>query len=125
MQPPDIEIYLAGTPATAVRDWLASRFPAVPLPWRPAGKRQWRSEVQHDGQRLPVLVIEEACPGYTSVWFDSPHTPWQDDQACARDAFAHFGTAVRATPGSWQEGDDPDLWWEISAAGEREVHWPD
>lgn len=125
MLPPDIEIYLAGVEAAAVRDWLAHRFPAAALPWKPAGKRQWRSEVSHDGQRIPLLVIEDACPGYTSLWFDSTQTPWSGDQDCAREAFAHFGVPVRATPGSWQEGDDPDLWWEISAAGEHEVHWPD
>ncbi|MDP2228541.1 MAG: hypothetical protein Q8J78_13815 [Moraxellaceae bacterium] len=125
MPSPDIEIYLHAVPADAIRDWLTLRFPAeAALPWRPAGKRQWRSKVMHEGQTLPVLVIEEASAGFTSVWFDSAHSPWADDHACAREAFAHFQTPVRATPGSWQEGDDPDLWWEISASGERELSWP-
>lgn len=37
--------------------------------------------------------------------------------------FASLGGIIRATAGSWQEGDDPDRWWEISNTGERELHW--
>jgi len=123
---PDIEIYLQATDAATVRDWLAQRFPqASPLPWRPAGKQQWRTSIQHEGITIPVRIMEEASPGFTSVWFDSPATPWSDDQSCAREVFAALGKTVRATPGSWHEGDDPDLWWEISDRGEHEVHWPD
>lgn len=124
MPTPDIEIYLADIAAPAVADWLAARFPGATPP-RPAGKRQWRLHLPHAGTRIPVLIIEAAAPGFTSVWFDSPHTPWPDDQACAREAFAHFGCEVRATPGSWQEGDDPDLWWRLGPEGEGLLHWPD
>lgn len=125
MSSPDIEIYLRHTPADAVMAWLLQRFPesgeARP---RPAGKKQWRLTVSAGEQRIPVLVIEDASPGFTSVWFDSPHTPWSDDIACAREAHAHFRVEVRATPGSWQEGDDPDLWWRLDQDGEGQVHWP-
>lgn len=122
---PDIEIYLASTPASAVLDWLAARFPesAGDKP-RPAGKKQWKQVLRQGDTRITVLVIEDAAPGFTSVWFDSPDTPWADDIACAREAFAHFGTEVRATPGSWHEGDDPDLWWKLDASGESRLHWP-
>lgn len=125
MATPDIEIYLAATPAQAVLDWLNARFPASAggKP-RPAGKKQWRHLLRDGDAAIPVLVIEDAAPGFTSVWFDSPATPWPDDIACAREAFAHFGTAVRATPGSWHEGDDPDLWWQLDAKGESLIHWP-
>lgn len=122
--PPDIEIYLQSSDPVAVREWLGKRFPEAPLVWRPAGKRQWRSMLDHAGQRIPVLVIEDASPGFVSVWFDSPHTPWRDDKDCAREACSALGVPVRATAGSWHEGEDPDLWWEISPSGEREIHWP-
>lgn len=124
MSAPDIEIYLATTAAADVLAWLQERFPEQPGRARPAGKKQWRLTLQHDGHALPVLVIEDAAPGFTSLWFDSPHTPWTSDQDCAREAFARFGREVRATPGSWQEGDDPDLWWRIDADGEGLLHWP-
>ena len=91
---------------------------------RPAGKRQWRSKLDHDGHAIPVLVIEEASHGFISIWLDSPHTPWVDDKECAREVFVALGCPVRATAGSWHEGDDPDLWWEINQTGEHELHWP-
>lgn len=121
-RPEDIEIYLAATPARAVLDWLAQRFPQHTPP-RPAGKKQWKQLLDYQGASLPVLVIEDASPGYTSVWFNSPATPWQDDRDCAREAFAHFQREVRATAGSWKEDADPDEWWSISAAGESTLIW--
>jgi hypothetical protein len=124
MSTPDIEIYIAGTAAAPVLEWLQARFPESAGAPRPAGKKQWCLVVQHAGDSIPVRVIEDAAPGFTLVWFDSPHTPWSDDIACAREAFARFGTEVRATPGSWGEGDDPDLWWHITAKGEGTLHWP-
>lgn len=120
----DIEIYLQQTSADAVLGWLVQRFPeAGGKPAKPAGKKQWRLVVRYEGQDIPVLVIEEASPGFTSLWFDSTQTPWENDMACAREAHAHFRTEIRATPGSWQEGDDPDLWWHINAQGEGMVSW--
>lgn len=125
MPAPDIEIYLQDTPADAVIAWLSQRFPATgDTRPRPAGRRQWRLALKHGDHVIPVLLIEEASPGFSSVWFDSPHTPWPDDIACAREAHDFFKTEVRATPGSWEEGDDPDLWWRINANGESTVHWP-
>lgn len=122
---PDIEIYVQSTDTSAVQAWLGQRFPQkTPLAWRPAGKRQWRSKLDHDGHTIPVLVIEEASHGFISIWLDSPHTPWVDDKECAREVFVALGCPVRATAGSWHEGDDPDLWWEFNQTGEHELHWP-
>lgn len=122
---PDIEIYLAHTPAQAILEWLDARFPGSDAQKpRPAGKKQWKHRLVVGEGSIPVLVIEDAIAGFTSVWFDSPATPWADDIACAREAFARFGGEVRATPGSWQEGDDPDLWWKLDASGEGLIHWP-
>jgi hypothetical protein len=122
---PDIEIYIQQTSHEMIEAWLSSRFPAgAPLVPRPSGKKQWRLLIQNGGQQIPVLIIEEASPGFSSVWFNSAATPWSDDIACAREAHAHFQVEVRATPSSWQEGDDPDLWWKINADGEGLLQWP-
>jgi hypothetical protein len=123
LRPEDIEIYLAATPASEVLAWLAQRFPAHE-PARPAGKRQWKQVLHYQGTDLPVLVIEGASPGFTSIWFNSPATPWASDRDCALEAFAHFQREVRATAGSWQEDADPDQWWCLSAAGESTIIWP-
>lgn len=126
MSTPDIEIYVQQTTANAVLAWLTARFPAsANAQARPAGKKQWRIVVEEQEHKIPVLIIEGASAGFTSVWFDSAYTPWEDDIACAREAHAHFKTAVRAIAGSWQEGDDPDAWWHIDDKGEGLVHWPE
>ena len=125
MPTPDIEIYIQHAGADTILAWLATRFPAsAGAKARPTGKKQWRLIVEEQKQSIPVLIIEGASPGFTSVWFDSVHTPWEDDIACAREAHAHFRTAVRASAGSWQEGDDPDSWWHIDDHGEGLLHWP-
>jgi hypothetical protein len=122
-RPQDIEIYIAATPAAEALAWLATRFPDHEPP-RPAGKRQWQQRLHHGEAVVQVLVIEDASPGFTSVWFNSPDTPWSSDMDCAREAFSHFGREVRATAGTWKEDADPDEWWCLSASGERLIQWP-
>lgn len=122
---PDIEIYLQAADSAVIKDWLEQRFSqGKALIWRTAGKKSWKTTLTHQDQHIPVQIIEGASPGFVSVWFDSPHTPWANDHDCAREVFQSLGGVIRATVGSWQEGDDPDLWWEISDSGECELHWP-
>ncbi len=123
MSSPDIEIYLHDTPAKAVLEWLQQRFPHSASA-KPLGKHQWQLNAQYNTQALPILIIENASIGFTSLWIDSDASPWPDDQACAREAYQFFQKEIRATPGSWKEGDDPDLWWSISATGETLIQWP-
>lgn len=125
MRSPDIEVYLHQVNTQDLLTWLATRFPDNASPAKTAGKQQWKLQLYYRDQIIPALLIENACPGFTSLWFDSDQTPWLDDQACARELFSHFNTVIRATPGSWQEGDDPDLWWQISSAGETLIQWLD
>lgn len=125
MSSPDIEIYLRDTPADTIISWLKERFPQSDEPAKSTAKRQWQITLLHGDHSLPVLIIENANPGFTSLWIDSGNTPWADDIACAREAHAALGKEIRATPGSWQEGDDPDLWWHINASGEGLIQWPD
>lgn len=123
MRSPDIEVYLHQANTQALIAWLQLRFPESTAPAKPTGKQQWKMNLVYQGSFIPVLIIEQASPGFSSVWFDSDRTPWENDQACARELFAHFHSEIRATPGSWQEGDDPDLWWYINASGEGLIQW--
>lgn len=121
---PDIEIYLAKAPVEALDAWLGAAIAAEPL--APAGKGKWRTRGRHDGEEVPVLLVERAADGYASLWFDSPATPWESDAACARAAAAQLGCEVRCSLGSWQPGDDPDRFLQVLPDGsEAELHWPD
>ena len=121
---PDIEIYLAEIDLERIAAWLGERLDAAPL--SPAGKRKWRSRGHRAGETIPILVIENAADRYSSLWFDSPATPWQRDADCARDAARALECEVRCSLGGWQPGDDPDRFWQVLPDGsEGVIHWPD
>lgn len=119
---PDIEIYIKGATPADIRGLLAAHFSID----AESSNGTTTRFVLSPGD-IECVVVENAGPGgFTSVWFKSPHTPWDDDLACARDAFAHLGLEVRCSGGSWHEGeaeDTGDTWHSISDRGERTVTW--
>ena len=57
---------------------------------------------------------------------DSDATPWDDDLACAKAAFAALNVEVRCAPGSWEEAESieqADRWMRISSDGVEEITW--
>ncbi|GHC24483.1 hypothetical protein [Aidingimonas halophila] len=121
---PDIEIYLAEASLDVLDQWLTERLEAPSL--SRVGKRKWRTVGYYDGQTVPILLIEQAADGFTSLWFDSHSTPWPRDIDCAREIVERFGCEVRCSLGSWQPGDDPDRFLQLLPSGEeREIDWPD
>lgn len=120
----DIEIYLYKTSATAIADWLHGDLGDALSPW-PAGSSRSpiRSQVTYQGRTIPVMLIRQG--DWTSVWFNSAHTPWPDDLTCARAAVDALGTTARCTDGGWQDGDDPDQFLEVTTNGTRTVIWTD
>ncbi|MGE4533212.1 hypothetical protein [Halomonas sp.] len=121
---PDIEVYLAQASQDALNDWLGDTLAAAPL--APAGKGKWRTRGRLGDNEIPVLLVERAADGYASLWFDSPHTPWESDAACARAAAARLACEVRCSLGGWQPGDDPDRFLRVLPDGsEAQIYWPD
>lgn len=122
---PDIEVYLACNDAERISQWLAGALD-TPVTLERAGKHQWRAAPVYKGQRLPVLLVENAADRMASLWFDSDATPWPRDVDCARAASQALECEVRCSLGGWQPGDDPDRFFQVLADGsEGVVHWPD
>lgn len=120
---PDIEIYLAHTPVSALDAWLGEALNAAPL--SPAGKGKWQTAGTCHGHSVPVLLVENAADGFSSLWFDSDQTPWPTDQEAARHAASALNVKVRCSLGGWSPGDDPDRFWQVLPNGqEGPVHWP-
>ena len=125
-QPEDIEIYIKDVQLEDCLAWLKQVFKSVEI--TNENKSGFRGNClycdhQNQEHQIPIQVMHKAVGKFTCLWFNYPTTPWESDQACARDAFQQFQKNVRCTPGSWQADQDPDLWWQISPEGEGEIIW--
>ncbi len=122
---PDIEVYLACNDASRISQWLTQAL-NTDVTLERAGKQQWRAAPVFKGQRLPVLLVENAADRLASLWFDSEVTPWPRDVDCARAASQALACEVRCSLGGWQPGDDPDRFFQVLSDGsEGVIHWPD
>lgn len=120
----DIEIYVRDTDTQALCDWLEKRLGA--LTPEPSRGTMAKYIVEVHGHLMPVRITSHAVgKAWTCVWLDSPHTPWADDLACARDCFAVLGKEVRCATGPWSEqnADEPDTFICLTADGATTKAW--
>lgn len=78
------------------------------------------------GRRDSGDLAAKAVGKWHSLLLESDTTPWEDDIACARAAFAALGVEIRCAPGGWQEEEaeeDADRWISINERGEEEIRW--
>lgn len=124
MRPPDIEIYLKRVEAREIVAWLSRHFKVIN---QAQNGKTLDVELEYQGQSLACTMNENAAKGgYTSLWFHKNNTPWDDDQTCARAAFAVFNKEIRCVNGSWdvnQGEDDTGGWIRFTDAGESVVNW--
>ena len=119
----DLEIYVKSKDLDSIMTWLISAFEDCVE--RNRSKKGLRAEASHEGHKVPITVsINSGGQGFSSIWIDSKQTPWRNDIEMAREAFKHFDCPIRCSDSAWQEGDDPDVWLEITAEGEHQVKWP-
>ncbi len=124
---PDIEIYLKRASMEDIAGWLEQHFTITSK--RSAGETIKFSLVgtknSREQQSLNCTVYEKAAKGgYVSVLFEPNHTPWENDEACARNAFEHFGLEVRCIVEGWTpESDDEGGWYRFTESGQARVNW--
>jgi len=122
MRQPDIEIYLkdADVDHKAITAWLTADIGPC-SEWTQKGQT-WKCLAGD----VPVTWIPKAVGKWNSLCLDSDKTPWEDDIACARAAFAALKVEVRCAPGTWVEEEsdaEADQWIRISIDGEEEITW--
>lgn len=74
-------------------------------------------------QTMACTISENVAKGgFTSVWFKTNETPWENDHECAISAFDHFQIETRCSTGGW-EGEDDGGWLRITDKGSQTVNW--
>ena len=121
-QLPDLEIYVEGGDIDGMIAWLQTVFEHSDTTSQ--NKNSAKLRCRYENNDIPVIIVKNAGDtGYTSIWFDSRKLPWKDDIACGKAAFKALGKTVRCIESVWQDGDDPDRWFEFSDQGERIINW--
>lgn len=120
----DIEIYVKNQSLEDIHRWLAEIFHKVKPVNQGNVVHDW--EVSSEQATIPVMIVERAVgKAWTSIWFKTGGTPWQDDTECARSIQGTLQCRVRCNSGPWQEGADMDEWWQLDEKGkETIIKWP-
>ncbi len=120
----DIEIYLANTELGDIISWLKHRFLSVALDTQATDSATTHHFLaKTETTNVNITIVERILDGYSSVFFDSPNTPWEVDLDCARDAHRHLQVEVRCCAGSWSPEQNPDEWLTICQEGETVITW--
>ena len=115
----DIEIYLENLAVTDASAWVNSVLDSLTS----TGKKKGMPKQAHSytatwqDQSFLVVIFVDVVPGYTSIWFDNPVLPWENDEHCASAAAKALGKKARVTSGGWNQQADPDEWIEIDGEG--------
>ncbi|WP_211829430.1 hypothetical protein [Kistimonas asteriae] len=124
MQQPDIEIYVKRTPIDAILSWLETC--ADDMSDVTQQGRSHSLTLTLNSQTIPVTVVEDAAgKAWTSIWLNSPDTPWESDVDCARACHTALNCQIRCNGAFWQEESaNMDEWWQIAENGEeRLIEW--
>ena len=91
MRQPDIEIYLkdADVDHKAISAWLGEALGPC-SDWVQKGQTY-----KCKAGNIPVTWLPKAVGKWNSLYLESDATPWDDDIACARAAFAALNVEVR------------------------------
>ncbi len=124
MRQPDIEIYLKDADLPDVSAWL-ERALGPCGDWHRQGQ-VYKATARRGADDLSLTWLPKAVGAWHSLYIDSAATPWEDDRACARAAFAALGVEIRCATGGWSEDEEDeaaDRWVKVDAEGEREFVW--
>ncbi|TYL47225.1 hypothetical protein [Marinomonas sp. IMCC 4694] len=124
MQQSDIEVYVLSCPTETIIHWLNNRFSVLRKDSH--DPQCTKLTVVFEESHIEVTILEKAAgKRFTSIWFDSSKTPWENDIACAKEAFIALKCEVRCNFQGWEEegAQDPDQWWKINEFEEGPFIW--
>lgn len=112
----EIMIYVRGCTVARMLDWAASRLGELSTPEVVGDATVYGSPC---GPLIVTAGIEDGP--FVSLWFNTPHTPWQTDVDCGRDAARELGCTVRCDPGQHFPGVSPHSPVFLEVVGDRET----
>ncbi|WP_428242177.1 hypothetical protein [Gynuella sp.] len=124
---PDLEVYILCPDIAVIQEWLARQFPSLVLLKEKKGKPasfSYQAEYKH--HTLPIVLVEKAIGKFASLWIDSSHSPWDDDEMLAKDIVTNLQLEVRFAKNSWTEEQDTetnDNWIKLTTEERREILW--
>lgn len=120
---PDIEVYVKNSSPKALFIWLDGVCESIRMISSQPGNYKLEC-VFKNGASVPVMIEDNvAGKSWLSIWFNSDRTPWAIDLDCAREISRALQVQTRCVIGGWQEGDDPDEWWRVTADSAEKIIW--
>ena len=119
----DIEIYIKSVSPEAIKAWLQTCTSSLEIKGFTPKRQSYWATFGDQPQEFEILVLNKVSANFSSIWFNTKITHWDDDKDCARQAFQHFQSTVRCVTSGWQEGDAPDQWLNIDTDGESTIDW--
>jgi hypothetical protein len=117
-----IEIYVRHCPNERLLEWVTSALGQTLLVCQEECLTVYRCQVH--GNDVPVVTTHGVADGtFTSIFFNSPHTPWCNDVDCARQAARELQCEVRCDPVAVRPLARPDEFLRIVDGREEYINW--
>lgn len=126
MNQPDIEIYIKHATAEHIRKWLEGQFDDVELSELSEERLSEGQLIKASVSSIPLVITPKAAgKAFTSIWFQSAKTPWNNDLECAESFASKFDLEVRCSAESWQEdeGESEEKWWCLNGDEKKLLRW--
>lgn len=129
MNQPDIEIYIKNTNAEEILSWLNAHFENTDLPGFSDAELEKGLLIKgsvNKNLKIPLVVTPKAAgKAFTSIWFQSDQTGWQDDLACAESFVKIHSSEVRCSSATWTEDEEEnsEMWWCLKDGDKKLVRW--
>ena len=82
--------------------------------------------VTNEAAQIPLVITPWAAgKAFCSIWFKSPETPWENDEACAMSLLDMHDLEVRCAIGGWEEGEDEagEYWNSLTRNEKKLIRW--
>lgn len=117
---PEIEVYISEYSPKRLMSWLEKMFGPLELRGKTGLATTYKSDIG------PIIIAPKVEDGpFTSIWFNTPNSPWATDVDCARHVSKELDCVVRCCPGKHfpEVPQESNIFVEISDGKESLIAW--